>query len=71
MSEDGRFGCAVVAGLMAFALVMIVIVSASESYACTAKFQGSKLESKWGLMTGCRVNTPEQGWIPAANYRVL
>ena len=59
-------------GVAVGALAIIVAVGLwLSSASCSAKFEGSQLQHRWSLMGGCRVNTPEQGWITAENYRVI
>lgn len=38
---------------------------------CHARWSGSGLASKWGVLEGCRVRDPILGWIPENNYRSM
>ena len=67
---DRELACII--GLILAALVMLVVATLILlSASCHARFANSGLQSDWGIMSGCRVNVPGQGWIPADNYRVL
>lgn len=67
MDDGYKMGC----GVFILFLLVCAIGVWLESASCHAKFAGSNLESRWGLMSGCRVKDPKQGWVPAENYRVL
>ena len=60
---------------VAFILVPFAILLAGilwiTSAQCHAKFDGAILPHRWSIMGGCQVKAPQQGWIPAENYRVL
>jgi len=68
--DDPEFvGCLAVIAFTAAVLAVLCIWLSAAS--CHAKFEGSGLQSDWGIISGCRVNAPGQGWIPSENYRVL
>jgi hypothetical protein len=71
MIDDTKFLCLMAGGIVAFFGVVVAGAMYLDSLSCHAKFEGSGLKSDWGIISGCRVNTPDQGWIPSENYRVL
>lgn len=70
-STEWKYGCAAIAGFVLLFAAMVGVKFYLERAACYAKFENSSLPVDWGILSRCRVKTPEQGWIPAANYRVL
>ena len=55
--------------IVAAILVLIVGVPLLDRAACTAKWEGSGTNSKWGLLSGCMVRRADGTWIPSENMR--
>lgn len=51
------------------ALALGIAVYFIEAKACSSKWEGSGMESKYALFAGCRVRMPDGRWLPAENLR--
>lgn len=56
--------------LMLIALVVSGLIWVSSAQ-CRAKWERSGMQSEWVLFAGCRIQTADGKWIPAANYREM
>lgn len=56
-------------------LVLIALVVSGllwvASTRCQAEWARSGMQSEWVLFAGCRIQTADGKWIPAANYREM
>jgi hypothetical protein len=70
MSEN-QTGCVIIVLVLLFITAVFGASYMVKSYRCSSGFAESNLESRYDIFVGCLVKTPDQGWIPAHNYRVL
>ncbi len=54
-------------------VVTLAIAGVVNYTMCHNQWRDSKvvLEVDWSILQGCRIKTEKDGWIPAANFRVL
>lgn len=57
--------------IMTFALAVAVALGAVwfNNYRCEAQWQ--QFHGRFSIGSGCMINVPGKGWMPAQNYRVL
>lgn len=58
------------------AVLMLIAMAASglcwvASTRCHTEWERSGMQSEWALFAGCRIQTADGKWIPAANYREM
>jgi hypothetical protein len=61
----------ILGGMMVLFGVLFVIAIFADRASCHASFRGSALQTRYGVMSGCQVKSPNAGWIPADNYRSI
>jgi len=65
-TKEFIFGIGVIAVIV---VIFYVGYMGFSAYACGQSWPD--MPHRYELVVGCMVETPEDGWIPAANYRVL
>lgn len=61
-----------VIGVSVIVIILIILTAGYVGFAAYACGQSwPDIPNRYNLIVGCMVETPEDGWIPAANYRVL
>lgn len=59
-------------GILAYLILMVIVVAISwffKSWSCSSKWEYSGMQTSWGPVKGCLVQTPNGYWIPAERIR--
>ncbi len=53
----------------AFIAALLIGTTLLDRSMCAAKWEGSGMNSKWGVLSGCMVQRKDGTWIPEKNMR--
>lgn len=58
-------------GFLGFTAILYVGLVKLSDASCSAMWEGSGVESKYTVLSGCLIKLNDGAWIPAENYREL